>query len=321
MMTVMGIHPQCQRILDITGGWRSRPLEQMEVAEARIERAEHLADQYAFAGEPEPVAVVEDRIIPNGDCALRLRLYRPASELPLPVLVFAHGGGWVFGDLDSVDRPCRVLANAVPAVVISVDYRLAPEARFPIPCEDVYRALEYAAANAATFGADGSRIALGGDSAGGNLAAAVSLMARDRNGPAIDFQLLIYPATDAADTRPSMTGECSTGFGLTRAGMEWFWRQYAGDPETARHPYASPVNAASLRGLPPALIITAEYDPLRDQGEAYGAMLSSAGVPVITKRYAGMIHGFYPMRAAIDAARQALDDSAAAIRGALERPR
>ncbi len=316
---MMGIHPQCRRILDISSGWRSRPLEQMEAAEARAERAVHLAEQFAFCGEPEPVAVVEDRVIPNGNHALRLRIYRPLSESPLPALLFIHGGGWVFGDLDSMDRPCRALANATPAVVVSVDYRLAPESRFPTPCEDVYRALEYVAEHAAALGVDASRIAVGGDSAGGNLAAATALMARDRKGPAIAFQLLIYPVTDAGDSRPAMT-ECAEGCGLTRAGMEWFWKQFTESPEAARHPYASVVNAATLTGLPPALVITAEYDPLRDQGEAYGAMLQAAGVPVTMKRFAGMIHGFYPMRAAVDASREALDDSAYALRRAFESP-
>ncbi|MCX6625943.1 MAG: alpha/beta hydrolase [Acidobacteria bacterium] len=296
-------------------GWRSRPLEEMEVGEARAERALHLEEALEFSGAPEPVAVVEDRVIPNGEHALGVRVYRPSVEGALPVLVFFHGGGWVFGDLETMDRPCRVLANSIPAVVVSVDYRLAPEYPFPVPCEDAFRVLQYVAGHAVEYGIDASRLAVGGDSAGGNLAAAVALMARDRGGPRIAFQLLIYPVTDFADERPSMA-ECAEGFGLTRAGMVWFWKQYARTEVDARSAYASVVNARTLAGVAPALIITAECDVLRDQGEAYGELLRAAGVQVEVQRYPGMIHGFYPLRAAVDASREAQAYSALALRRA-----
>jgi acetyl esterase len=316
-MTMMGIHRQCKAILDIQSGWRSRPLEELEADEARAQRASHLQEAFGFCGAPEPVAFVEDRVIPNGGHALGVRVYRPSGEGPHPVLVFFHGGGWVFGDLDTMDRPCRVLANSIPAAVISVDYRLAPEHKFPTPCEDAFCALRYVAEHAAEFGIDASRIAVGGDSAGGSLAAAVALMARDRGGPALSLQLLIYPVTDYDDQRPSMTTECAEGFGLSRADMAWFWKQYARTAEDARCEYASVVNARSLAGVAPALVITAECDPLRDQGEAYGEMLRAAGVEVTVTRYAGMTHGFYPMLAAVDASRQALEESARVLRRSL----
>ena len=316
MMTVMEIHPQCRAIMQRTSNWRSRPLEEMEVNQARSERAAHLEEAHSFAGEPEPVHSVEDRVLSDGPAPVKIRVYRPQAGGTLPALVFIHGGGWVFGDLDTMDRPCRALANTIPAVVVSVDYGLAPEHRFPAPCEHVYQALAYVAEHAEELGVDPARIAVGGDSAGGNLAAAVALMARDRGGPSIAFQLLVYPVTDYDDTRPAMS-ECAEGFGLTRTGMQWFWQHYTTSPDDARHPYASPMNAESLAGLPPALIITAECDPLRDQGEAYGAKLRAAGVPVEITRYDGMIHSFYPMKAMIDAAADALELSARAVRQAL----
>lgn len=317
MMTVMGLHPQTQAILDLTASWGGRPIETLTAAEARAQRDAHLSEALAHGGTPEPVDHVEDRTIPSPDGDLPVRIYRPAGAAPLPVLIFYHGGGWIFGDLETMDRPCRMLANAVPCVVVSVGYRLAPEHKFPAPVEDAYAALNYVAAHGAEFGADAARIAVAGDSAGGNLAAAVCLMARDRQGPKVAFQLLVYPVTDYDDNRASMS-ECSQGFGLTRAGMLWFWEQYARTPEEARSPYASVINTPSCQGLPAALLITAEFDPLRDQGEAYAMRLAEAGVRVTITRYAGTIHGFYPMRAAIDASQKALAQSADALRIALQ---
>ncbi len=214
-----------------------------------------------------------------------------------------------------VDRPCRALANAAECVVVSVDYRLAPEHKFPLPVEDAFRATEYVAQHAKELGADPSRISIGGDSAGANLSAAVTLRAREQGGPRLAFQLLVYPVTDYDDDRPSLH-EYGEGHFLTRAGMRWFWGHYLPHPADGQNPDASPLKAKSLRGLPPAMVITAECDPLRDQGEAYAHKLRDAGVAVRLKRYEGAIHAFFHMGGVIDAGRAALADAAQALREA-----
>ena len=193
----------------------------------------------------------------------------------LPALVYYHGGGWVIGNLDSVDRTCRALANASGCVLISVDYRLAPEDKFPAAVEDADAALRYVAHRAAELGIDPNRIAVGGDSAGGNLAAVVAQISRDRGSPRLAFQLLIYPVVDRDDNRLSLQ-EFAQGYLLTRPGMDYFWAHYLPKPEDGRHPHASPIQAESLAGLPPALVITAECDPIRDQGEAYAKRLQES---------------------------------------------
>ena len=197
--------------------------------------------------------------------------------------------------------------------MVSVDYRLAPEHKFPIPAEDCYAATRHVAENAAAFGADPDRIAVGGDSAGGNLAAAVTLMARDRGGPRLSFQLLIYPATDFAFDTSSYRANAE-GFGLTRKAARWYWSQYLPRPEDGANPLASPLRAQDLRGLPPARVITAEYDPLRDEGEAYAARLRAAGVRAEVRRFDGQIHGFFSMCGIMDQGKAAIDDAAAALR-------
>jgi acetyl esterase len=203
-------------------------------------------------------------------------------------------------------------------VVVNVEYRLAPEHKFPAAADDAYAALAYVASHPGEFGTDPARIAVGGDSAGGNLAAAVCLMARAHRGPAIALQLLVYPVTDYDDIRPSMQ-EFADGYLLTRAGVDYFWSHYAASATEARHPYASPINAVSLGGLPPAMVITAECDPIRDQGEAYAQRLQESGVPVTLKRYDGAIHAFFSMSGVIDAGKQAQADAAAALRDAFAR--
>src|SRR5213078_1916119 len=203
----------------------------------------------------------------------------------------------------------------VGCLVVSVDYRLAPEHRFPAAPEDCYAATRWLAEHAGSLGGDKGRIAVGGDSAGGNLAAVVALMARDRGGPKLAFQLLVYPATDT-DFETRSYRENSEGYFLTRADMVWFWNHYAPRDEDRRNPYAAPLRAASLRGLPPALVITAEFDPLRDEGEAYGARLRDAGNQVLVKRYPGMIHGFFGMGTLLTQARTATKEAAGALRAA-----
>jgi len=266
-------------------------------------------------GEPEPVGKVENRSIPGPSTEIPVRIYTPKGAGPFPVLVYFHGGGWVLGNLDGWDATCRMLTNAVECVTVSVDYRLAPEHKFPKPAEDCYAATQWVADNAASIDGDPARIAIGGDSAGGNLAAVVALMARDHGKPRLAYQLLIFPATDAAMDSASIK-QCADGYFLTRDGMAWFWKQYVRDDADRAHPYASPLRAQNLRGLPPALVITAEFDPLRDEGEAYGARLREAGVPVAVTRYDGTIHGFFLMPSVLDQGKKAVAEAVAALRTA-----
>ena len=288
------------------------PIEQLPLAEARAVRAEMIE-----AGGPEQaVAEVQNRSVPGAAGPIAVRVYRPAKNETLPVLVFFHGGGFVICNLDTHDRQCRALANASGCAVISVDYRLAPEHKYPAAVEDTYAATRYIAEHAAEFGVDPDRMAVGGDSAGGNLATVVALLSRDRGGPRLKFQLLIYPVVDFYDESPSMQ-QYAEGHFLTRAGMDWFTESYLPSREAGLEPSASPLNAKDLRGLPPAMIITGECDPLRDQGEAYARKLQAAGVPVELKRYEGMIHPFFQFAAVLDTAKVAIKDAASALRAAL----
>jgi acetyl esterase len=287
------------------------PLNEMSVPMAR-EAALALAP---LQGEPEPVARVEDRRVPGPAGDVPVRLYAPPGAGPWPLLVWVHGGGWVIGDVPSYDALCRRLALAVPAIVVSVEYRRAPEHKFPAAAEDAYAATCALAEGAAALGADPARVAVGGDSAGGNLSAVVSLMARDRGGPRLAHQLLVYPVTDATFDTPSYRDNAE-GYLLTRDMMQWFWNHYLPTPADGANPYASPLRAADLAGLPPATVITAEFDPLRDEGEAYAARLGAAGVPVRVSRYDGMIHGFFAMPAILPQAVAAIAEAATALRAA-----
>ena len=290
--------------------------EEMTPEEARADFLSQAESFAALFGPERPVARVENRTIPGGAGPIPVRVYWPETGVKLPVLVYYHGGGLVFGTLDSTDRICRTLAADGRVIVVSVDYRLAPEHKFPAAADDSYAAYEHVLSNAGELDAGGAPIAVGGDSAGGNLAAVTCLMARDRQRPLPSFQLLVYPVTDYEDDRPSMR-EFADGHLLTGRAMDWFWGHYVASGEQGRHPYASPLRAESLDGLPPALVITAECDVLRDQGEAYGLRLIEAGVPTEIKRYEGAIHAFFQMGAAIDSGREALADAAAALRRAL----
>jgi acetyl esterase len=267
----------------------------------------------AFGGPPEPLAKVELRRIPGPSGEIPLRIYTPEGTGPFPGIVYFHGGGWVIGTLDTHDGVCRQLAKRSGAVVVSVDYRLAPEHKFPAAPEDCYAATLWVAENAAKIGADARRLAVGGDSAGGNLAAVVSLMARDRAQPKIAFQLLIYPVTDYSYDTASYR-ENADGYLLTKDSMVWFWNHYLRSAGDGAQPYASPLRARDLKGLPPAMVVTTEFDPLRDEGEAYAERLRQAGVPVKLKRYDGLIHGFFMMTGFFPHALQAVDEAAAEIR-------
>jgi acetyl esterase len=264
---------------------------------------------------PAHVASIIDRTVPGPAGAIPVRVYTPEGEGPFPLFVYIHGGGWVLGDLDGSDPTCRAIANEAECVVVSVDYRLAPEHKFPVPVEDVYAATVFVARHAHEFGGDGARIAVGGDSAGGNLSAAVSLMARDRGGPSLALQVLNYPVIDR-DFDSASYEQNGDGYFLTAAMMRWFWGHYLRNDADALDPYAAPLRAGDLSGLAPALVITAEFDPLLSEGEAYASALRDAGVPATLRRYDGMIHGFISMMQFVPQGRQAISEIAAALREA-----
>jgi acetyl esterase len=268
-------------------------------------------------GPGPDVHKVEDRKIPGPAGDIPVRIYSPPGK-PIGILVYFHGGGWVVGDIASHDYVCRALTNAAGCVVVSVDYRLAPEHKFPAGPEDCYAATEWVSKNAASLGSDADHIAVGGDSAGGNLAAVISLMARDRKGPRIRHQMLIYPVTDAAMDTPSYKEFTADGFVLSKLDMEWFWGYYLANKRDGENPYASPSRASNLSNLPPAHIITASHDPLRDEGEAYAELLKKAGNRVKVKRYQGVVHGFFSLQAALDQGKTATRELAEELKASLK---
>lgn len=243
---------------------------------------------------PIPLFKVFDRNIPVRNGEIPIRIYQPTNEENLPVIMFFHGGGFVLNDINSHDKVCRRIARDNKAVVISVDYRLAPEYKFPIPLHDCYDATVWASENAAIHKGDVSRLVVMGDSAGGNLSAAVCLMSRDLGGPKIKYQVLIYPCTDGTMSSNSIN-ECGEGYFLTKKMMEWFTEQYKSKDEDIYSPYMSPLLAKDVSNLPPAFVFTAEYDPLKDEGRKYAERLKTAGNRVIFKDYGGLIHGFVNM--------------------------
>ena len=308
----MPVHPQAQMVLDLMSDIGLVIDEHTDVVAMRAS-----IEAFASAGRDraEAVAHVEDRDIPGPGGTIPIRVYRPRDDTDLPVLVWFHGGGWTIGSLETHDMTCRSLANAIDCIVVSIDYRLAPEHKFPAAVDDCFAATGWVAANAAELGGDPDRIAVGGDSAGGNLAAVVSLLARDAGAPRLVFQLLVYPVTDHEFDRPSMH-ENATGFFLERESMRWFYNQYLRTEHDGADWRFSPLRARDLSGVPPAFVLTAEFDPLRDQGEAYAAALEEAGVTVEARRYDGVFHGFFGMRDVLDPARDAFDDVTDALRKA-----
>ena len=309
----MPLHPQAKMILD---GMNAMGLSLFTPGMTADDMRRQTDERRVPAvGDPE-MAKTEDRTVPGPDGnQIPVRIYWPsAAPGPHPVVVFFHGGGWVICNIETHDSLCKQLAAQSGCVFVSVDYRLAPEYKFPAAPEDCYAVTKWVAENAPALGVDASRLAVAGDSAGGNLAAAVPQMARDRGGPAIAFQLLIYPVTDFDASRPSMRDNAE-GYMLTTDAMAWFYDQYL--PESDRtNPYAAPIKG-DLSNLPPAMVITAEYDPLRDEGNDYAAKLIAAGVKTEHQCVPGMIHGFFSMHAALDDAKAAQAAAAKALKSAL----
>lgn len=309
----MPLDPQVQVLLDAMAAQEGPAVHTLGPAEARA-----LLRQLALFNPREEVYQVDDRTIETDGGDLPIRVYTPGPTTvgdESAVLVWFHGGGWTVGDLETADAACRRLANRARAVVVSVDYRLAPEHPHPAAVEDCVAAVTWTVENAELLGVDPTRLAVGGDSAGGNLAAVVTQRNRDEFGPAIAFQLLAYPATDLTLSHPSVE-ENGQGYFLTRETMRWFTDNYVGDADP-KDPALSPLYAENLGGLPPALILTAEFDPLRDEGEAYAARLEEAGVPVRRVRYEGHIHGFFNMIGLLDIAGAAIDGAADELRAVL----
>jgi len=295
----------------------SPPLAGRAPAEARAELRRSVR---GVAGAPIPIASVTETTIAGAEGPLRARLYvaDDAAGEPPPLIVYYHGGGWVAGDLDTHDQPCRLLARTSGARVLSVDYRLAPEHPFPAPVDDALAAFNDAVASAGRLGVDASRIAVAGDSAGGHLAAVTARTASAGDGPRPAFQLLIYPVTDLLGVSGSRV-TFAEGFVLTKANMDWYEEQLVGVDGDRRDPRASPLLAEDLAGCPPALVVTAGFDPLRDEGEAYAARLRDAGVPTSLRRHAGYVHGFTHVLIGGTGPREAVAEMGGMLRAAFER--
>lgn len=304
------LHPDLEPVLDAMAQYPPN-------AALSPEGARRLGEERRPDADGDAVADVQDLLIPGPAGDLPARVYRPGKDGPYPVVVYFHGGGWVVGSRDSHDPLCRTLTNACGAVVLSVDYRLAPEHPFPAPLEDCYAATEWAAEHADAVGGDPDRLAVAGDSAGGNLAACVALRARDRDGPDVGYQALIYPVTDSGLDYDSY--EENADYPANRPGLAWCWEHYLAREVDAVHPYASPMHARDLSVLPPATVVTAGFDGLRDEGTAYADRLAGAGVPVDHRNYPDVTHGFFGMTAVpdLDRARQAHEDVASDLADAL----
>jgi acetyl esterase len=309
----MGLDPQVQVVLEGLAAMGLPPLEEMTPQQAR-DTARGFAP---LMGPPEEVAGVEELSAPGPGGPIPVRLYRPlgAGGGPLPVAVYFHAGGYTLGDVDMCDAIYRRVANRAGCLVAAVTYRLAPEHRYPAAVEDAWAATAWVAENAASIGADPARLAVAGDSAGGGLATVVARKARDRGGPPICFQLLVYPFLDCSFDTPSHK-ENGEGYILTTSLMRWFQDNYLGPDNDGSDPDISPLRAPDLSGLPPALVITAEFDPLRDEGEAYAARLAEAKVDVDVHRYDGQVHIFTWLAGVVDAGRAAIDEGADALRRA-----
>jgi acetyl esterase len=312
-MATRELDPQIEALLQRMEQQGTPPVHTLTPMQARESRNPIFTK---LGGPPEAVANVEDLNIPGPGGQIPIRIYTPQGSHPFPILVYFHGGGWVICNLDTHDSVCRSLANGASCIVVSVDYRLAPEHRFPAAVDDAYAATQWVAENANRIDGDLTRIAVGGDSAGGNLAIVVCLMAREKGGPSLIYQLLVYPATNLSSLDTNSYREHGEGYILTKEAMEYYRDHYIGRKEELRNPYASPLLAQELSGLPAALVITAEFDVLTDEAEAYADRLREAGVPVNYTCYKGMIHAFFSLALVVDRARDAMDEATAALRSA-----
>jgi acetyl esterase len=303
----MALDPQAQMLCDAMNAAPEIPLNHDTLADQRAGFGMLLM----MAGEPEPVHSIEQR---DAD-GVPVTIYRPTADPDLPVLFWIHGGGWVIGTVAQYDPILRQVANATGAIVVTPEYRLAPEHPFPAPLDDCWRALSWTAKNAVSFGGDGSRLAVGGDSAGGNLSAVLAIQARDAGGPELALQVLVYPVTDANLTTASYR-ENGSGYLLDEKQMRWFFTCYLGENGDPSDWRISPLRCRKLENVAPALVITGEYDPLRDEGEAYALKLAAAGVDVQKQRYDGMIHAFFGLSAAFGASKDAMQRVGIAVRRA-----
>ena len=311
----MPVHPVFREMLDQFGAQPPPDATGLTIQDQRKAADGMMPGLVALSEEGPEVAEVRDRVVPGPHGEFPVRVFTPEGTGPFPVYVYFHGGGWWMGNIAVTESECRHIVRDVGCVVVSVDYHLAPEHKFPIPVDDCYAATTWVVEHAAELAIDAERVAVGGGSAGGNLAAAVALMARDRSGPKLLLQVLDVPVTDSRMKTPSME-ENAQGYLFTKEAAQQAWDCYLRGPDDARNPYASPAFAEDLSGLPPALVLTAEYDPLRDEGEEYGRRLQAAGVSATVSRYDGMIHGFTLFTKVLPAAREGRAEVIVALRRA-----
>jgi acetyl esterase len=311
----MPLHPQVVELLEDLARTGGKPMEEASIFESR-------AGDWAkpYIGEPEEVASVAHRFFTSPTADIAVRIYTPEGEGPFPAVVWLHGSAWCVANIEKADVPHRAITNRTGCVVVAVNYQKAPEHRFPTALGDAYAAVEWVIENADELGVDPTRVGVGGDSAGGNLAAAVCLRAKAEGGPAIAFQVLVYPAVQYGSTLPSMT-ENAEGYMLTSTTVRWAWDQYVASAADGDDPLASPLRAPDLQGLPPAVVLTAEFDPLRDEGEAYARRLQEEGVPTTLRRYDGMIHGFLWTAGVVDGSKRLIDDIGHDVRAVLDAAR
>ena len=313
---------QMKAVLAELAAFNAPPIDKLSPENARNlpSAADAVIGVLAKQGKPavEMVGDVSHQLIPSPEGDLLARVYQPKGSGPFPVLVYFHGGGWVIANLGTYDSSCRALTNAANCIVVSVAYRQAPEHKFPAAAEDAYAATQWVIANAAKLKGDPTRVAVGGESAGGNLAAVTCLMARDRQGKMPVHQMLVYPITNYAFDTPSYQ-ENANASPLNKAGMQWFWRQYLESESDGSNPYASPLRAENLRGLPPATVITADIDPLRSEGQAYAQGLKEAGNAVKVTNYTSVTHEFFGMGAVVKKAKQAVNEAAEGLRSGFRR--
>lgn len=325
-MNMANLDSDMQGVLDQLAKFNAPPVESLDYGNARAaptfkNAVEEMASQsattramnVALPAMPEPVGKVEHILIPTTDGEVLARVFTPDGDGPFPVIVYFHGGGWVIANLDVYEPSCRALCNAVEAVVVSVNYRQSPEVKYPAAVNDAYAATQWVISNASRINGDSRRVVVAGESAGGNLATVTCLKTKDEGGQMPAAQLLIYPVTDTSMTQPSYEENRSTQ-PLHTAMMPWFWNYYLENESQKTEKYVAPLLADDLSGLPPAIVITAEFDPLRDEGEQYAAKLAAAGVAVKSQRFDGVVHEFFGLAGAVSKAKEAVDFAAEGLK-------